>query len=141
MTEKRTMMASTQHSSGTSSRVFTALFWVTIVLALTGGLGLLFIDKVLPGIGVLFGGALLALIFAGFAGGLLPDGKAVPRPQLIRNMRGILMASVIMTACGILLRIVHPGFLADLLALWSGPQMIIASVIILVVLRRSSSKP
>lgn len=36
---------------------------------------------------------------------------------------------------GLLLRGVHPGFLSDLLAIWIGPQLVIGSAAILVILR------
>ncbi len=132
------MNDSTGRAEGGHRTTFTWLFWVTMIVTLLAGTGLLFVEKVLPGVGVLFGGTLVALVFAGFGGGLLPEGKTVPHQQMASNARGMLAISVIATVLGIVLRLIHPGFLADLLTFWTGPQMIIASSIILLVLPRHS---
>ncbi len=133
-------MTSPKNNTNTSHQVFKWLFWITIITTLICGSMLLFMEVILPGIGILFGGAILSLVFAGFAGGLLPNGGPAARKQFSRSMKAILVASLIVEACGILLCIVHPGFLANLLAVWVGPQMTVGSAAILVILKTSHRK-
>lgn len=110
-------------------------FWLVVIATVISGFWLFWLERVLSGIGVFFGGALLALVLAVLSGLFTSGRTEFDIERFVRLIRGFLIVGVITAVVGLLLRPVHSGFLSDLLAFWIGPQLIIASAVILIVLR------